>query len=57
MESLLAQSVQEVQAHKPVVGKAGRRKMATAIKPVMVPSSGPRCAGDVIKFGETMGWV
>lgn len=57
MESLLAQSVQEVQAHKPVAVKAGRRKMATAIKPAMAPTSGPRCAGDVLKFGETMGWV
>jgi hypothetical protein len=57
MESLLEQCVQEVQAHKPVAIKAGRRKTATAIKTAKVPTSGLRCAGDVIRYGETMGWV
>jgi hypothetical protein len=54
MESLLAESMQEAQAHKPVAIKAGRRKTAAIKK---APTSGSRCAGDVLKFGETMGWV
>ena len=57
MESLLAESMQEVQAHKPVAIKAGRRKMAAAIKMAKAPTSGSRCVGDVLKFGKTMGWV
>jgi len=57
MESLLAESMQEVQAHKPVTIKAGRRKTAAAIRTAMPSTSGSRCAGDVLKFGKTMGWV
>ena len=57
MENLLAQCVQEVQAHKPVTNKTGRRKMAGPMKTAVVSSSVPKCAGDALKFGETMGWV
>jgi hypothetical protein len=57
MESLLEQSVQDVQAHKPVAIKAGRRKMATGIKVAVTPPSELRCAGDVLRFGEKMGWL
>ncbi|KAI9513258.1 hypothetical protein F5148DRAFT_1157337 [Russula earlei] len=57
METLLAQSVQQVQACKPVVIKAGRRKIATSTNTANVTTSAPSCAGDVVKFGETMGWV
>jgi len=46
-----------VKAHKPVAIKAGRRKMAAAIKMAKAPTSGSRCVGDVLKFGKTMGWV
>lgn len=51
------QSVQSVQAYKPVVAKAGRRKMAAPIKPAVATTPELRCAGDVLKFGETTGWV
>ncbi|KAI0276305.1 hypothetical protein BGY98DRAFT_986292 [Russula aff. rugulosa BPL654] len=57
MENLLGESMQEVQTHKPAAIKAGRRKMAAPIKTAMAPTSGSRCAGDVLKFGKTMGWV
>jgi hypothetical protein len=53
MESLLAQRMREVRAHK-LVAKNGRRKLVSPAKDV---TSGPQCAGDVLKFGETMGWV
>jgi len=57
MESLLGECVQEAQAYKPVAIKLGRRKTATAVKTAIAPTSGPRCAGDVLKFGKTMGWL
>lgn len=57
MENLLAQCVQEVQASRPVAAKSGRRKMASAMRTAVVSSSGLKCTGDVLKFGETMGWV
>ena len=57
MENLLAQCVQEEQAPKAVANKTGRRKMASPIKTAVVSSSAPKCAGDALKFGETMGWV
>ena len=57
MENLLAQCVQEVQARKPVATKTGRRKVASPKKMAVASSSGPKCAGDVLKFGETMSWV
>jgi len=57
MENLLAQRVQEVQASKPVATKSGRRKMASPMKTAVVSSSGLKCTGDVLKIGETMGWV
>jgi hypothetical protein len=57
MENLLAQSVQGVEAYKPVTIKAGRRKIASTVKAATVSTSGPGCAGDVLKLGETMGWV
>lgn len=57
MENLLAQCVQEVQTPKPVATKTGRRKVASPKKTAVVSSSGPKCAGDVLKFGETIGWV
>jgi hypothetical protein len=57
MESLLEQSVKDVPTHKPVAIKAGRRKMATKIKSVVLLPSELRCAGDVLRFGELMGWL
>ena len=57
MENLLAQSVQDVQAYKHVAIKASRRKFASPIKTATVSTSGPGCAGDVLRVGETMGWV
>ncbi|KAI9467153.1 hypothetical protein BJY52DRAFT_1236715 [Lactarius psammicola] len=56
MEGLLAQSIREVRTHK-LVTNNGRRKVAPPTKDVTVSTSGPQCAGDVLKFGETMGWV
>ena len=56
MEGLLAQSLREVQTHK-LVAKNGRRKLVSPTKDVTVSTLGPQCAGDVLKFGETMGWV
>lgn len=56
MESLLAQSVREVRTHRQVT-KKGRRKVVSPTKDITVSTSGPQCAGDVLKFGETMGWV
>ncbi|KAI0307035.1 hypothetical protein B0F90DRAFT_1684585 [Multifurca ochricompacta] len=57
MESLLAQSMRNVQAHKLVVSKHGRRKRTTPTKAATVSSSEPQCAGDVLRFGESLGWV
>ncbi|KAH9045269.1 hypothetical protein EDB85DRAFT_2070131 [Lactarius pseudohatsudake] len=56
MEGLLAQSVREVRTHRQVT-KKGRRKVVSPTKDITVSTSGPQCAGDVLKFGETMGWV
>ena len=53
MEGLLAQGVREVRTHK-LVTNNGRRKVA---KDVTVSTSELQCAGDVLKFGETTGWV
>jgi hypothetical protein len=49
--------MQEVRAHKPPAIKTGRRKTAAALKKTRAATSGPKCAGDVLKLGETMGWV
>ncbi|KAH9965795.1 hypothetical protein BC827DRAFT_767522 [Russula dissimulans] len=57
MEALLAQSMQDVQARKPVSTKAGRRKMAASTDIAVISTSVPKCAGDVVRFGETMGWI
>jgi len=57
MENLLAESVQGVQAYKPIAIKAGRRKIASPMKTATVSPSGPGGAGDVLRFGETMGWI
>ncbi|KAI0005147.1 hypothetical protein BJV74DRAFT_762806, partial [Russula compacta] len=57
VENLLVQSVQSVQAYKPVATKAGRRKMAAPIKPAVATTPRLRCAGDVLRFGEKTGWV
>ena len=56
MEGLLAQNVREVRTHKPVT-KNGRRKLVSPTKDVTVTISRLQCAGDVLKFGEKMGWV
>ncbi|KAH9977644.1 hypothetical protein BGW80DRAFT_766973 [Lactifluus volemus] len=57
MESLLAQSVLKVQAHKPIVTKHSRRKVVTPTKTAVVSTTAPQCAGDVLSFGLMMGWV
>jgi hypothetical protein len=57
MENLLAQCVQEVQPSKPAANKSGRRKMASPMETAVVSSLGLKRTGDVLKFGETMGWV
>lgn len=58
MESLLAQSVREVQAHKPVATKYSRRKVVSPAKVDVVSTTpAPQCACDVLRFGEMMGWV
>ncbi|KAI0268119.1 hypothetical protein BC834DRAFT_867963 [Gloeopeniophorella convolvens] len=55
LEALLSQTLRTVT--RTTVAKKGRKKASAPAKEAVAPASDLQCAGDILKFGQTMGWV